>query len=84
MAGASRQTGTGRDYQREIRPVAVQVPGTGHESISEKFWNLTYAIGYALNEYGQLVLKVNVKKHKLAEIQKSGAKQFSETVKNFV
>ena len=30
MAGASRQTGTGRDYQRGIRPVAVQVPGTGH------------------------------------------------------
>ena len=30
MAGASRQTGTGRDYKRGIRPVAVQVPRTGH------------------------------------------------------
>lgn len=30
MAGSSRQTGTGRDYQRGKRPVAVQVPGTGH------------------------------------------------------
>lgn len=38
------------------------------ECISGKFLDLTYAIGYDLNEYGQLVLKVDVEKDKLAEI----------------
>lgn len=38
------------------------------ECISGEFWDLTYAIGYDLNEYGQLVLKVDVEKDKLAEI----------------
>ena len=38
------------------------------EYISGKFLNLTYAIGYDLNEYGQLVLKIDVEKDKLAEI----------------
>lgn len=38
------------------------------ECISGEFLDLTYAIGYDLNEYGQLVLKVDVEKDKLAEI----------------
>lgn len=38
------------------------------ECISGKFLDLTYAIGYDLNEYGQLVLKVDAEKDKLAEI----------------
>lgn len=46
------------------REVCVEIS----ECISGKFLDLTYAIGYDLNEYGQLVLKVDVEKDKFAEI----------------
>ena len=38
------------------------------ECISGEFLDLTYAIGYELNEYGQLVLKMDVEKDKFTEI----------------
>lgn len=46
------------------REVCVEIS----ECISGEFLDLTYAIGYDLNEYGQLVLKVDVEKDKFAEI----------------
>ena len=46
------------------REVCVEIS----ECISGEFLDLTYAIGYELNEYGQLVLKVDVEKDKFAEI----------------
>lgn len=39
-----------------------------YECISGKFTDSTYAIGYGLNEYQQLVLKVDVEKDKFKNI----------------